>query len=293
MYVGGGKNNFVGWGSKDNRYRVMEYDISTKQWTKLPQYIARYFSMVVIYDQLVLVGGKGDQKETDKLGVWEADRKEWIYPYPQMPTARYMCSAVVYGSEWLVVIGGETTATEYHDLSTVEVFNFSTGEWCDGPRAPVPMSEMQTAVVRGTCYFMGGFSGGDFIDLNGIHTMTLPALVDYITSKDPRSKRVSKRQIWNKIPGMPFTRSNPVCVGGSLLTVGGELTKNDWANAVQDILLYQHDKLEWLKIGDLPSHRLGSVCVMVSERELFMAGGEDFNCIWQPATYFALINSDL
>ena len=71
--------------------------------------------------------------------------------------------------------------------------NFSTLEWCEGPRAPVPLEDMQTAVVQGTCYFMGGYSGGENIDLGGIHSMSLPALIGYFTSEDPRTKRTFKR----------------------------------------------------------------------------------------------------
>ena len=166
--------------------------------------------------------------------------------------------------------------------------NFSTLEWCEGPRAPVPLEEMQTAVVQGTCYFMGGYSEGECIDLEGIHSMSLPALIGYFTSEDPRTKRAFKRHIWNKIPGLPFTLSSPLGVGGSLLALGGDfMTANNCDDAVNDILLYQPEKLEWTKIGQLPSRRNSCACAMISERKLIVAGGEDFNLNWTPATYLA------
>ena len=47
VYVGGGG---AGYGSPDN-YIVMEYDISSAKWTKLPPYGARHFAMAVINNQ--------------------------------------------------------------------------------------------------------------------------------------------------------------------------------------------------------------------------------------------------
>ena len=109
MYVGGGK--IIDWPTRENGYKVMKYDVAKKKWSMLPRYIARSFTMVIVNNHLVLVGGKESgrvtDKVTDKLGVWEADEKKWTHPYPKMPTARSRCSAFVYGnSEWLVTVGG-------------------------------------------------------------------------------------------------------------------------------------------------------------------------------------------
>ena len=98
VYVGGGEAGY------DN-YIVMEYDISSGKWAKLPLYRACYFAMTVINNQLVLVGGWEHGDRSKVLGVWRAESKEWTHPYPDMPTARSHCSAVVY-NEWLAVAGG-------------------------------------------------------------------------------------------------------------------------------------------------------------------------------------------
>ena len=94
VYVGGG---WVGFGSDDHNI-VMEYDISSGKWAKLTPYRACYFAMTVINNQLVLVGGEEHGGCSKVLGVWRAESKEWTHPYPDMPTARPSCSAVVYGS---------------------------------------------------------------------------------------------------------------------------------------------------------------------------------------------------
>ena len=92
VYVGGG---VVNHGSEDNI--VMAYDTCSGKWAKLPPYRASTFAMTVIHNQLVLVGGYGEDGNKSKVvGVWRADRKEWTHPYPEMPTARAWCSAAVY-----------------------------------------------------------------------------------------------------------------------------------------------------------------------------------------------------
>ena len=115
MYVGGG---YASTGSDT----VMTYDISTGKWATLPPYRACDFAMTAINNQIVLVGGiehGGDKSKV--LGVRDADNKQWMHPYPEMHTARSLCSAVVY-NEWLVVAGGWSTGAI---LSSVEVMNTS------------------------------------------------------------------------------------------------------------------------------------------------------------------------
>ena len=72
LYVGG---RFSGLQS-DNNYIVMEYDIGSGEWATLPPYIACYFGMAAIDNQLVLVSGCDHSSNYSKmLGVWEADHK--------------------------------------------------------------------------------------------------------------------------------------------------------------------------------------------------------------------------
>ena len=97
MYVGGGRASYV---ASDNDYIVMTYDISTGKWATLPPYRAYGFAMTSINNQLVLVGGNKNGDSSKVLGVWDANKKQWTHPYPEMHTARKSCSAVVY-KEWL------------------------------------------------------------------------------------------------------------------------------------------------------------------------------------------------
>ena len=129
MHVGGGG---VGYGGGDD-YTVMEYDISSGKWAKLPRYRTRFFAMTVINNQLVLVGGEEHGDHSKVLGVWRAESKEWTHPYPDMLTARAQGSAAVY-KEWLVVTGGVRYGVGR--LSSVDIMNTDSKQWHAAPPTP-------------------------------------------------------------------------------------------------------------------------------------------------------------
>ena len=141
VYVGGG---FAGWKSPNN-YIVMTYNTSSCKWHQLPPYTARYFAMVVINSQLVLVGGyDSNSHSTSLLGMWNTGSRQWTRPYAAMPTARGYPSAVVY-KQWLIVAGRETSV---HRLSTVEVLNVASNQWYSAPSTPTPWYSMKSTCTR-------------------------------------------------------------------------------------------------------------------------------------------------
>ena len=261
VYVGGG---FACCGS-DNKYIVMTYDISTGKWATLPPYRASYFAMTAINNQLVLVGGIDHGGCKSKVGVLDADNKQWTHPYPEMHTARSGCSAVVH-NEWLVVAGGWSASNAR--LSSVEVMNTNSKQWYAGPPTPIPWSYMKTATVGDECYFMGGYDDDTGCITNTVYSVSLSALTTGLNSS------TRDGQIWKEISGLQTTCSTPLSISGSLLAVGG---KDKDRKAVTAIHLYQPDTGEWVKVGDLPTPRYDCTCAMITDRELLVAGGQDGN----------------
>ena len=115
VYIGGGSAS-----AKHNFVMHMKYTSIPTNWEELPPYQVWNFGMTVIDNQLVLVGGEDGVRYSKVLGVWGADSREWIHPYPEMPTARSKCSAVVY-KEWLIVAGGVSNV--WRAGLSVEVMN--------------------------------------------------------------------------------------------------------------------------------------------------------------------------
>ena len=229
VYVGGG---YAGCRSEDNNI-VMEYDISSGKWTELPPYRACDFAMTAINNQLVLVGGGGHGGSSKVLGVWRAESKEWTHPYPDMPTARPHCSAVVY-KEWLVVAGGLGGKDEGR-LSSVEVMNTDSKQWYAGPPTPTPWDSMRTAIVGDTCYFMGGYTGASYgTSTTKVYSVSFPALISQLCLPDYKGNG-EQLEMWKEIPGLQATHSTPLSISRSLLAVG-DMDKN--RSAASTIFLY-------------------------------------------------------
>ena len=262
VYVGGGN---VDSHFSDNYYIVMAYDTTSGKWATLPPYQARWFAMTTINDQLVLVGGSGHDGGTCMvLGVWRKDSEEWIQPYPDMPTPRSSCSAVVY-HHWLVVAGGWGADRR---LSSVEVMNTDTKQWYAGPPAPIAWSSMKTAIAGDTCYFMGGWIHGGCAT-SKVYSISLPALVSQLKS----ARSAKDTQTWKELPQLPVTHAAPLSISGSLLAVGG---MDETENQLNTFYLYQPDDArKWEKIAYMPTRRSVCTCVMTTNSEILVGGGWD------------------
>lgn len=96
----------------------------------LSRYKFYWFSMGILNDQLVLVGGvdKESSSRTNILGTLDDRASEsascWTHPFPPMPTARSGAMVAVHNNRWMVVAGGYNEFDEC--LSHVEVFDIST-----------------------------------------------------------------------------------------------------------------------------------------------------------------------
>ena len=121
----------------------------------------------------------------------------------------------------------------------------------------------KTATAGDVCYFMGGSNEGSYT--NKVYSVSLPALVSQLNS-DSSAKDT---QTWKELPQLPVTQAAPLSISGSLLAVGGDKE----GKPVSALHLYQPDAGQWVKVGDLPSPRCHCTCVMISEKELLVAGG--------------------
>ena len=252
MYVGGGDAS-----SHNNMHIVMTYNIISQEWSQLPQYTARRFAMTVIHNKLTLVGGRDhNNRDTNVLGVWDADGRKWTHPYTPMPTPRYDSSAVVY-RQWLIVAGGLCGGTR---TSSVEVLDISSNQWYRAPSTPVPWSCMRSAVVGDTWYLMGGY---DNERTDNVYSVSLSVLISHINNTSER--------IWNTKSSLGIYLSTPVCMGESLLAVGGRKTQS--FKAVSTIFRYTPDSDgQWTEVGQLPIPSY-DICTMTSNSRVLVAEG--------------------
>ena len=254
MYVGGGYASSI-----NNMYIVMTYNIISQEWSRLPEYTACWFAMTVIHNKLTLVGGcDHNNRDTNVLGEWDTDERKWSHPYTPMPTPRCNSSAVVY-RQWLIVAGGWSNRTK---TSSVEVLDTSSNQWYKAPSTPRLWHSMRSAIVGDTWYLMGGVEEVDLI-ADKVFSVSLSDLISHINNTSAR--------IWNTISSLELYHSTPVCMGDSLLAIGG---KNPWmGESVSTILHFIPDRNKWREVGQLPSSLYRCACTMTDDNQMFLAGG--------------------
>ena len=258
VYIGGG-----GASSDRERQTVMVYDPQQDSYDTLPPYTCIHFSMAVVNNQLVLIGGYNvhTDKTTNKLGVWNEQSKQWTHPLPPMTTVRNSPSVDAHNNRWLVVIGGDGDRGQ---LSRVEILDTSLRQWYHGAPLPKPCYRVLPATIGNMCYLLGGFTEGTAS--KKVFSTCLDALISQAILQPPDSASAPPTPSpWQTLPDTPLIHSTALALNGALLAVGGLAS-----NAIH---LYQPSSRSWVKAGELPTVRDVCTCTVLPSGEVFVAGG--------------------
>ena len=240
-----------------DRCTVMK--LEQDQWTKLPEYTARFFAMTSLANRLVLVGGYDprNKKRTNQLAAFESG--EWTHPYPPMNIARD-CSTAVSFNNHIIVAGGDDDKGR---TSTVEVLDVASRRWYIAQSLPNPLSELKSTLIGNTLYLMGGWDHTGITKT--VHHVDLNELIAKALSN------LDTPTLWQTLQEVPLVWSAPLSIGRSLLAVGGQ---DDRDNSSSSIHLYQPDTRRWVKVGDLPTARYRCTCSVLPSGEVIVAGGQ-------------------
>ena len=243
VYVGGGAGTVV-----------MVYSLHTRIWRTLPPHESEWFSMAVVNNQLVLIGGRRVVSTknimTNSLGVWNVGLQMWTYPFPAMHAPRRSPSTVSY-NKWLVVAGGIDNAS--HNVAVVELLDTLSKQWHSCSSLPSAYSQMSSA-INGNMWYL--FS----LDHTSIFTVCLD---DLISRALHSSDKPSMQSQWQSLPLPPTALSTALVHNRALYAVGG-----------LNIQHYQPSISGWIEIADLPCDRSRCACVVLPSGEIFLAGGE-------------------
>ncbi len=243
------------------------YNFQSLAWHRLNPYMARDSAMVVISNQLALVGGVDQTDEvTNQIAVWNCTSKKWTHPYAAMLTARSHASVVVY-KQWLFVAGGKSKDCK---VSDVEVLDLDSQHWVSAPSAPEAWTSMKSAIVRDQWYLMGGF-GSEGTATDKVYSVSLPTLLFHAGSTLPNCS--SSSNIWNTVSTLKQTSSFPLCVADTLLAVGG-ISDNDIAK-VSAIHYFMPESEEWGIAGQLPSPLNQCACTLTSDGHVTLASSQN------------------
>ena len=271
VYIGGGNASSV-----REKQTVVVYDPKWDSYDTLPPYTCQWFSMAVVNNQLVLVGGKDVQsnKMTNKLGVWNEQSRRWTHPLPPMTTACHSSSVATHNNRWLVVMGGHD---DKDSLSRVNVLDTTEpGQWYHAASLPqpcydvsLPCYDVSLATIGNMCYLLGGFTQGD-APSKKVFSVCLDDLISQAVSQSASASAPPTPSPWQSLPDIPLTYSTALAFNGALLAVGGSRGSFSESKAIYH---YQPSSRSWIKAGELPSGRLQCTCTVLPSGDLYVAGG--------------------
>ena len=263
VYIGGGRAS-----SDREMQTVIVYDPQQDSFDTLPPYTCKYFSMAIVNNQLVLVGGVDVQtvKVTNKLAVWNEESRKWTHPLPPMTTACNSPSVTSHNNRWLVVMAGRGDRT---DLLRVEILDTTeSGQWYHAAPLPRPCSQVSAVTIGNTCYLLGGYSGG--VSSKKVFCVNLDDLISQALSQPVGASAPPTPSPWMTLTDTPESFFTAFSLNGSLY-VGG-------LGGSTAIYHYQPSSKNWIKAGELPAERsqcacTECACTVLPSGEVFVAGG--------------------
>ena len=145
IFIVGGST--TGWFKvKDATNAVLVFDLTTNTCTELEPlpYPVLYMATVAWRDNVVLLGGDGDEGNTHNTVILYNVTTATHRKLPEMTKKRLGCTAVTIGDNIIVMGGFDETVTE---LNSVECYNFNTNTWTEFP-AMTEARAFATAVVK-------------------------------------------------------------------------------------------------------------------------------------------------
>ena len=235
------------------------------QWRTIvaPTYL---FGMVAVDDQLIIAGGVDPTNKgpSDQVFVLDGDKKTWTQPFPAMPTARILQSAIGY-KRWLVVAGGTLTPDGEECVNVVEVLDTSSKQWYKALPLPGPTLRPSLAIIQDTLYIAWM---NTVENTSGAHQIFIPTLISNAISPAQATDNKSSPTEWQELPDPITDLPALVSFHGHLLAVG------DLATSSSTIAMYLPHLQQWQKVAELPTPRRGCACCFLpATKELMVIGG--------------------
>jgi hypothetical protein len=257
-----GDRVFVGTGSilGDNRTksvdRLYTFDPVQGQYgepTTTPERLD-HSRFVAYRGDLYVVGGYTDGRATNQMWRYSPDDGEWT-ELEGMRQARGAHGAAVIGDR-LYVVGGSSELLLEIDVAptaTMEVYDFKTGEWSDGPDMPTARHHLGAATVDGKLYAVGGRGVGDFA-------------MDSAERFDPATGR------WEALPPLPQGSGGltVTAADGEVYAIAGGNDELEWITPVT--WAFDPGRGEWRRAADTEVPRHGQGVATFDDR-IYIFGG--------------------
>ena len=248
-------------------------DFTTEQWSVLPECPHSDFSLVVVNNFLTAVGGELSGEPTNTLLslVGQGEDRKWLKIYPPMPTKRFRTTAVCSETS-LVVAGGAMSI--FSSLTTVEVMNMETLQWCTAGCLPHPFPDASATICGGHVYLLGGW------DEDGSETkLALTCSLSRLSSQ-PTLSPADQPSVWQAVADVPVYLSTTASIKGQLLAIGGLGEDRMPTNLVHK---YDPENNSWEIISHMRMARYWPLVAVLPSSELTVVGGKTKTGTWTDA----------
>jgi len=237
-----------------NLRTILAYDTRARRWSRpTSSPIGLNHTQAATYrGRLLLAGGYLDGYDaTDQFWEYAPRTGEWNQ-LPRMGKARGAAAAAVIDDKLYVAGGAPQTfyGTEQGTpYGTLEIYDFETGEWEDGPKMPMPRHHTVGVALGGKFYVAGGRAG----------------LLDHNNDKPPVAafdRYDPETESWERLPDLPFGvgYEGITTAAGKVVIAGGEDQTHweeggGWADA--SAWAYDPDSERWQRLPDMHFERRG------------------------------------
>ena len=261
LYVGGGTTVT----QSDSATIIHVYSPDNNEWGSPMNTPVSHFALAVYQYRIVLVGGKECSSENDIQStnkVWVMTDSESDEPWnadiiPPMNLQR--CGAVAVSTDSVLIVTGGERVTELSTFKLyIEMYDGNTSQWwnIERPRG-LDSNDMKMAIHEGDCYLMGGQEGISVFSAS---------LVSLSKVGGDHEEDLS---LWRQIPDIPrqVAWGCPAIFGSRLVVQNGGFLF---------ALCPSSQDLVWVPVLKMPNENIYFTCVVGSNKELMIIGGEYF-----------------
>lgn len=239
---------------------VLRYDPRTDTYRQEPEApVAIDHPVVTSHDgEVILASGYIDGAvSTPRMWAYSPRTEEWR-ELPEMRTSRGAAAGAVIGDKLYVAGGVNQFGNEYQPYSFLEIYDFNTGRWHNGPDMPTARHHLGAVAVEGKLYAVGGRQPSD---------ESLRAFEVF----DPRQNR------WQRLPDLPHGAGAPgvTAIDGKVILTGGsnEVLEPGNAGAIfKATYAYDPKTRAWTRLPDMHHPRHGHVAVAADGRVYVFRG---------------------
>ena len=257
--------------------KIHVYSLTALKWSTLPEAPIYNADIVVVNDQITLLGGcdAETREPTDIVWSWFEKEGKWRHSMlSPMPRAR-MAIAVCHYGNILIVAGGVENSTDRTAVNRVDVYNFTSQQWNTPPELQLPEARRSHFLVcfEGYIYATGGSSR--FYTNSDFSCNTWRVKCTDLEKAVQTPAAMSEKCLWKPTTDLPVLRSTVVSCEASIFSVGG--MKDDKPQNVIYRLVREQDGNHWIKVGNMNIGKFRHAVVPLGSHTLFIAGG----CVWQ------------